>query len=1014
MHYASRYARIPSPPADGFLASKNWTSLPRLFASYKLNWGPSLATGPKGIVYRPIANDATRLIRILPGGRSVVSCEIIHYHFDEPLPYIAVSYAWGDSADTRRVIVDGDHHLVAVTLYGALEALRSQTSDVLVWADALCINQNDKKERGLQIQLMPRIYSCAKSVAIWLGPKENESTRAVKCIDEIASASGEDISEISSLLKTSAGNGDLIAVASLFRREYWRRLWVVQEIFYAKRISVYCGLTILPWESYQHASMVFKQHRKELATVNDDRERMYLPISPDHFNNEQTLIYQGPASIPNLNFQTSDKPEVLLHVLRTCRRKLALDPRDKLFGILGVLPDNIRQRFRVDYNIPVKDVYTGIVEFILRETGKLDIICEAIHFPIHTTNLPTFVPDWSHIPQTSTMGFRYGFSASGDSEANWRFRDRRRNNLDISAIKLDTVEEIGVAVGTLCVAGDYLMAFLQWRAIVLQSASAQTAQNLELLEDCLVATMCLGQIPESSDRHNWKIKCYHVVANLFRDRLPFINLDEVLGGYADMEVGIDPAMRRSFLQENLGDLMMGRRFCLTQNHTMAMGSGFMLPGDLIVVPLGCSTPILLRNEGMQDEYRYVGDIYVDGYMHGKAVEEWEEGKRELDSIYQANAKLERQLSMDPSYWIDFLDLIQMKKENIDIVVQLSVRKKLAAPFLSWGIQKSKKDFDSYTQVERIIETHAKRLAAQMQSSREAWISPSLLSIGQRRPNARDDAGWAILQAHTFNPSQDAGSYYRWDPVLYEWSCAVKEVTLFQASTTEDMEEIFGPGSHQDLSTPWNCLSLNPTVGEALSKGLITIVPDIELDPAPSRLVQNDERFREWERMPVKNYKLMVLSKCSKDVTARNFIKDQHGIRTLLGLHERRLQFKTDFRPKAKYVWWAFMFSVLKRSWRQDQEEKVSFKQEVSEAARYWRNQNDYIEKNQVVGLLEEFGHDVGSNLPVGSEKDSCDEAGGGGTSYRAAAALVYQLIDTEMPRERYVEDEETDIDDGCL
>lgn len=54
---------------------------------------------------------------------------------------------------------------------------------------------------------------------------------------------------------------------------------------------------------------------------------------------------------------------------------------------------------------------------------------------------------------------------------------------------------------------------------------------------------------------------------------------------------------------------------------MGLGTGFMTAGDIVVVPLGCSTPIILRPEGRNGEYRFVGDVYIHTYMHGKAIEE---------------------------------------------------------------------------------------------------------------------------------------------------------------------------------------------------------------------------------------------------------------------------------------------------------------------------------------------------------------------------------------------------------
>ncbi|KAM0344462.1 hypothetical protein ACHAPU_007434 [Fusarium lateritium] len=188
-----------------------------------------------------------------------------------------------------------------------------------------------------------------------------------------------------------------------------------------------------------------------------------------------------------------------------------------------------------------------------------------------------------------------------------------------------------MVIGTLCGLGDYLMAVLHWRALILQHFKGQDEQKLNLVENQFTETMCLGQITEGYTTRGWRCACYHVISSLFRDRFPFISLDDKLRNYRKMKVGIEPQMRRSFLQTNLGDHMMGRSFCLTREGRMVMGSGFMLPGDLVVVPLGCSTPILLRPEGIQCDCRFVGDIYVDGYMYGNAIDQWKEGKLQLNS-----------------------------------------------------------------------------------------------------------------------------------------------------------------------------------------------------------------------------------------------------------------------------------------------------------------------------------------------------------------------------------------------
>jgi hypothetical protein len=37
-----------------------------------------------------------------------------------------------------------------------------------LWADAVCINQNDNGERGFQVRQMPSVYAIAVRVLVWI------------------------------------------------------------------------------------------------------------------------------------------------------------------------------------------------------------------------------------------------------------------------------------------------------------------------------------------------------------------------------------------------------------------------------------------------------------------------------------------------------------------------------------------------------------------------------------------------------------------------------------------------------------------------------------------------------------------------------------------------------------------------------------------------------------------------------------------------------------------------------
>jgi hypothetical protein len=377
--------------------------------------------------------------------------------------------------------------------------------------------------------------------------------------------------------------------------------------------------------------MTFRAERDLLER--NPRWQKYGSVS-DQFSYPQVLVSSGPASLPNLRPIVEHKDEPLLEVLRACRRKLASDPKDKLFGVLGILPERVRNEFRADYSLSLKEIYTEIVDYILKTTENLDVICDAIHFPAHrsSANLPSFVPDWSHIPQVASLSHwhAYGFKAAGDTKAVCRFLDERLNKLEISAVYLGTVGARGVAVGTLCTCDDYAMAFLQWRALLLQSTKKDSDKAKLAAEQHFARALCLGQVPSAWDRPNqWLAVCYHVFASFLQTNLPYLPLDPRLLGFLDVDVDIPPGEREVFLDKHFGSRMMGRCFLRTEEGRIGMGSGFTAPGDIVVVPLGCSTPILLRESGTRGEYRFIGDVYIHGHMDGKAVHKWKNGDAEL-------------------------------------------------------------------------------------------------------------------------------------------------------------------------------------------------------------------------------------------------------------------------------------------------------------------------------------------------------------------------------------------------
>lgn len=59
--------------------------------------------------------------------------------------------------------------MVTTNLHTALHYLRYERQDKILWIDAICIDQSNKREVGDQIGQMRHIYGNAERVLIWLG-----------------------------------------------------------------------------------------------------------------------------------------------------------------------------------------------------------------------------------------------------------------------------------------------------------------------------------------------------------------------------------------------------------------------------------------------------------------------------------------------------------------------------------------------------------------------------------------------------------------------------------------------------------------------------------------------------------------------------------------------------------------------------------------------------------------------------------------------------------------------------
>ncbi|KAI1080533.1 HET-domain-containing protein [Whalleya microplaca] len=336
-----------------------------------------------GFKYRPIDSKAqVRLLRISYGS----TYQDVNYKLEtfrladlSSTFYRALSYTWGHAPtidDVREIQVDGQPFHVRRNLFDFLATAAGKGEGGLFFIDAICINQLDDDERQFQVREMTRIYRHSSRVVAWLGSPGERDLDKVQALSQI---------EGTECTNWTAKQWE--GMKYLSYHEYWNRVWVVQEVLLAPAMSVWCGFFSFPLLLFARASpapiSTSMRSRGSLNTLS----RRYSPAQ--RIISHRTRVVPRPVrdvlaqgtevgtlaemtaalSRPHTIAETyqSSVPDLVHEVVRKFGMLACSDPRDKLYGFLGLLKDASKAQVRADYTRDVRYAYRQALKLGLEE-----------------------------------------------------------------------------------------------------------------------------------------------------------------------------------------------------------------------------------------------------------------------------------------------------------------------------------------------------------------------------------------------------------------------------------------------------------------------------------------------------------------------------------------------------------------------------------------------------------------------------------------------------------------------
>ncbi|KAK8026226.1 hypothetical protein PG990_004049 [Apiospora arundinis] len=594
--------------------------------------------------------------------------------------FYALSYEWGDPTRTAPILVDGVVTHITRNLEEALTGICNLGWEAIdyretlyLWADAICINQQDISERNSQVRLMDEIYTQALKVLTWTGPG-SELAPALDLVRQVKETTVKNDMyarewEAREKLFAKENLPGWSALRDISCRSYWSRLWIIQEQLLASESSIiYFGAEYCLISDFFDAIRAWQQYKPFLLKPVDGQE-LYMPgLSEFVFLH---AFYKE-------DFDRDRSLQLLLCGTMAQQK----DKRDKIYGLLSLMDSSVRDVVDIDYSKPHPVVYRDFVRCMIKKTGKLDVIYQLT--ANYSRNLqvdndgtkrpyiPSWIPDWSSLDISKgdvgsnliTLCIK-GYNAGWYTDHSLQI-ESDTNSLTCKGFLFDIIDGLGCSrVSESHTDHDVV-------AAVSSGSDCPMAEDMRQMKDALWECLNIGSmmkldndfidgypyfptvLGDNDDGRQYfpglsaevvsgmKNRAMPIVEwqrcnqhlKLFRLPLPAFFAKELPAFFTKEHRFRYTTHQKMEIDNSMARVAQWRRIITTARGYVGMAPKGSKQGDSIFLLKGCSVPLVLRPNG-DGTYYLVGECYVAGIMRGEAMRQFMED----DSIEEMNVVL---------------------------------------------------------------------------------------------------------------------------------------------------------------------------------------------------------------------------------------------------------------------------------------------------------------------------------------------------------------------------------------
>lgn len=569
------------------------------------------------------------------------------------LPFLALSYTWGNPRDRQTIYANGTRISVGKNLAKCLQALKELECVKIgykIWADAICINQEDSTERSREVKKMAELYKSASNVAIWLGESDAESDETFDFINAITAAAKKGPEVVKQYLSTVLDNSHEFSLwksmTSLLSRPYFGRLWIIQEMAAGGEDSlVLCGDKTTTWGAlynvYHDLRLCDTQTGdSELALIFRASLELY-PAAYKAYRDVPFYIWKQVEDFQTL--QNNQRGGISKHsrrLLSRCRMANCTNNWDRVYGILGLLEPHLALKIQVNYEASISDVYTSFTRTWIEHTGKLEILAECGESGEHylrDDTIPSWAVDLKQTIKSLVSNYHQRYRASLNLSMSYQFNG---TSLLVRGVVFGEIDGVsGVRywedekdepdfVNPQCYINPYGddEAFTEalWYTLVggrdAQGYPASDALAC-ILDDTILDPDCalpFEYAKGDTDASLW----WHMHLWWKRNAEFNINGRPLKRHLKHMDVRRRDSRCYFDALARMSRFFWSRRLIVTKTGHLGVASRPVRRGDLIVIIGGCSVPLTLRAKSSLGgecgpTFEILGECFIYGFMNGE-------------------------------------------------------------------------------------------------------------------------------------------------------------------------------------------------------------------------------------------------------------------------------------------------------------------------------------------------------------------------------------------------------------